>query len=153
MSSNKDSASSGEQASNFESLLSTDVKGLPCFNPRDDPTNLAGRWERWKRSFNLYLTAKGVTNDQKRVALLLHTGGAKLQELYLTLVGEEEKSFEACVRVLDEHFVPKANLPFKRHQFRLMSQLNSEKIDQFVSRLRQKATTCEFANVDEAIRD
>ena len=34
-----------------------------------------------------------------------------------------------------------------------MSQLNSEKVDQFVSRLRQKATTCELGNVDEAIRD
>ena len=77
-----------------------------------------------------------------------------MQELYFTLVDEEEeKSFEACVRVLDEHFVPKANLPFERHQFRQMSQLNSEKVDQFVSRLRQKATTCEFANLDEAIRD
>ncbi|XP_015765541.1 PREDICTED: uncharacterized protein LOC107344406 [Acropora digitifera] len=154
MSSNKDSASSGEQASSSDSLLRTDVKGLPCFNPRDDPTNLAVRWKRWKRSFNLHLTAKGVTNDQQRVALLLHTGGAEVQELNFTLVDEEEeKSFEACVRVLDEHFVPKANLPFERHQFRQMSQLNSEKIDQFVSRLRQKATTCEFANLDEAIRD
>ena len=121
MSLNKDSASSGEQASSSESLLSTDVKGLPCFNPRNDPTNLA---VRWKRSLNLYLTAKGVTNDQQRVALLLHTGGTELQELYFTLVDEEEeKSFEACVRVLDEHFVPKPNLPFKRHQFRQMSQL------------------------------
>ena len=154
MSSNKDSASSGEQASSSGSLLSTDVKGLPCFNPRDDATNLAVRWKRWKRSFNLYLTAKGVTNDHQRVALLLHTGGAELQELYFTLVDEEEeKSFEAFVRVLDEHFVPKANLPFERHQFRQMSQQNSEKVDQFVSRLRQRATTCEFANVDEAIRD
>ena len=119
MSSNKDSASSGEQASSSGSLLSTDVKGLPCFNPRDDPSSLAVRWKRWKRSSNLYLTAKGVTNDQQRVALLLHTGGNELQELYFTLVDEEEeKSFEACVRVLDENFVPKANLPFERHQFR-----------------------------------
>ena len=154
MSANKDSASSGEQASSSGSLLSTDVKGLPCFNPRDDPTNLAERWKRWKRSFNLYLMAKGGTNDNQRVALLLHTGGAELQELYFTLIDEQEgKSFEACVRVLDEHFVPKANLPFERNQFRQMSQLNSEKVDQFVSRLRQKATTCEFANVAEAIRD
>ena len=154
MSSNKDSASSGEQASSSDSLLSTNVKGFPCFNPRDDPTNLAVRWKRWKRSFNSYLTAKGVTNDQQRVESLLHTDGAELQELYFTLVDEEEdKSFEACLRVLDEHFVLKANLPFERHQFRQMSQLNSEKVDQFVSRLRQKATTCEFANVDEAIRD
>ena len=98
--------------------------------------------------------AKGVTNDHQRVALLLHTRGAVLQELYFTLVDEEEeKLFEACIRVLDEHFVPKANLPFERHQFHQMSQQNSEKVDQFVSRLRQRATTCEFTNVDEAIRD
>ena len=30
---------------------------------------------------------------------------------------EEEKSFDACVRVLDKHFVPKVNLPFERNQF------------------------------------
>ena len=121
MSSNKDSTLSGDQALSSESLLSTDDKGLPCFNPRNDPTNLA---VHWKRSLNLYLTAKRVTNDQQRVALLLHTGGAELQELYFTLVDEEEeKSFEACVRVLDEHFVPKPNLPFERPQFRQMSQL------------------------------
>ena len=65
MSSNKNSTSSGEQASSSESLLSTDVKGLPCFNPRDDPTNLVIRWKHWKRSFNLYLTAKGVMNDHQ----------------------------------------------------------------------------------------
>ena len=95
-------------ASSSGSLLSTDVKGLPCFNPRDDLTNLA---VRWRRSFNLHLTAKGVTNDNQRVALLLHTGGAELQELYFNLVDEEEeKSFEACVRALNEYFVPKANL-------------------------------------------
>ena len=70
MSSNNDSAPSGEQASGSGNLFSTDVKGLPCFNPRYDPTNLAIRWKRWKRSFNLYLTAKGVTNDHQRVALL-----------------------------------------------------------------------------------
>ena len=117
-SSNQDSSSSGEQASTSGSLLTTDVKGLPCFNPTDDPTNLVVQWKHWKRSFNLYLTAKGVTNDNQRVALLrlLHTGGAESQELHFTLVDEEEeKSFQACVRVLDEHFVPKANLPFERH--------------------------------------
>ncbi|KAK2551951.1 hypothetical protein P5673_026947, partial [Acropora cervicornis] len=102
MSSNKDSTLSGDQALSSESLLSTDDKGLPCFNPRNDPTNLA---VRWKRSLNLYLTAKGVTNDQQRVALLLHTGGAELQELYFTLVDEEEeKSFEACL--IDKCFDP-----------------------------------------------
>ena len=131
-----------------------DVRGIPCFNPREDPTNLAVRWRRWKRSFNLYLLARGVANDQQKVALLLHTAGPELQELYFTLVGEEEKkSFEDCVKFLDEYFIPKVNLPFERHQFRQMTQSVGERVDQFVSRLRNKASTCEFADVDEAIRD
>ena len=136
------------------SLLTSDVKGIPCFNPREDPTNLAARWKRWKRSFNLFLTAKGVTNDKEKVALLLHTGGMELQELYFTLVNEEEeKKFKDCVKMLDEYFIPKVNLPFERHQFRQMSQKSGEKVDHFVSRLRQKAATCEFGNVGDAIRD
>ena len=140
----------GEQAS----LLTTDVRGIPCFNPREDPTNLAVRWKRWKRSFNLYLTAKGVTSDKQKVALLLHTAGLELQELHYTLVNEDEdKTFADCVKVLDDYFVPKVNLPFERHQFRQMSQGPGEKFDQFVSRLRQKAASCEFTDVDEAIRD
>ena len=114
------------------SLLASDVKGIPCFNPREDPTNLAARWKRWKRSFNLFLTAKGVTNDKQKVALLLHTGGLELQELYFTLVNEEEeKKFEDCVKTLDEYFVPKVNLPFERHQFRQMGQTSGEKVDHF----------------------
>ena len=54
---------------------------------------------------------------------------------------------------MDDYFVPKVNLPFERHQFRQMSQASSEKVDQFVARLRQKSVTCEFSDVDEAIRD
>ena len=136
------------------SLLTSDVKEIPCFSPREDPTNLAARWKRWKWSFNLFLTAKGVTNDKQKVALLLHTGGLELQELHFTLVNEEEeKEFKDCVKMLDKYFIPKVNLPFKRHQFRQTSQKSGEKVDHFVSRLRQKAATCEFGNVEDAIRD
>lgn len=65
---------------------------------------------------------------------------------------DEEKEFEDCVKTLDEYFVPKVNLPFERHQFRQMGQTSGEKVDHFVSRLRQKATTCEFEKVEDAIR-
>ena len=34
-----------------------------------------------------------------------------------------------------------------------MEQQNGEKVDQFVCRLRQKAITCDFTDVDETIRD
>ena len=145
------SASSSQQSAQ---LFASEIKGLPCFNPKDDPNTLSIRWKRWKRSFNLYLWAKGITMDLQKVALLLHAGGTDFQVLYYTLIHEgEEKSLEESFEVLDDYFVQKVNVPFERHLFRQMSQVAGETVDHFVCRLRQKAITCDFPNVDEAIRD
>ena len=112
------------------------------------------RWKRWKRAFNLYLTSKGITNEEQKLALLLHSGGMELQEVYYTLVPEDEVTqFKDCVATLDNYFTPKFNVPFERHVFRQMHQLEGETIDQFVCRLRQKCISCEFSNDDEAMRD
>ena len=101
------SASSSQQSAQ---LLASEIKGLPCFNPKDDPNTLSIRWKRWKRSFKLYLRAKGITMDLQKVALLLHTGGTDFQEFYYTLIPEgEEKSLEESFEVLDDYFVPKVN--------------------------------------------
>ena len=100
------------------------------------------------------MASKGVTNEGQRVALLLHSGGMELQEIYYTLVPEDTKTtFNDCVAALDNYFTPKVNVPFERHVFRQIQQMEGETIDQFVGRLRQKAISCDFANVDEAIRD
>ena len=114
--------------------IALDVRALHCFDPKGDPTSLSIRWKRWKRAFNLYVVSKGVKNDPQKVALLLHTGGMELQEVYYTLVAEDQEStFENCLTVLDNYFTPKANVPFERHGFRQMEQLTGETIDQFVS--------------------
>ena len=54
---------------------------------------------------------------------------------------------------LDSYFVPKVNVPFECHVFRQLEQQSQEKVNQFVFRRRQRAITCEFANMDETIRD
>ena len=144
-------ASQGQETAQF---LPSELITFPCFSPTEDPTTLAVRWRRWRRSFNLHVTAKGVTNDAQKVALLLHTGGPDLQELYFSLVSEEvEKIFDENITFLDGYFLPKVNVPFERHVFRQLGQLSGETVDQFVCRLRQKALTCDFHDVDESIRD
>ena len=95
-----------------------------------------------------------MTNDKQKVALLLHSGGMELQEVFYTLVPEDqETSFTACLAALYNYFTPKVNVPFERHLFRQMQQQEGETIDQFVCRLQQRALSCEFANQDETIRD
>ena len=80
------------QPRTFVPLL--DVASLPPFNPKEDPNTLAVRWKLWTRSFNLYLVAKGITTDEQKTALLLHTGGLNFQALYYTLLtGTDIKPF------------------------------------------------------------
>lgn len=146
------SSSQASPTATFVPLL--DVASLPPFNPKEDPNTLAVRWKLWKRSFNPHLVAKGITKDEQKTALLLHTGGLNFQELYYTLLtGTEIKPFAVSMELLDNYFAPQLNVPFERHQFRQMEQASGESVDQYVCRLRQKAIFCEFGNVDEAIRD
>ena len=65
--------------------MAMEVSGLPCFNPRGETTTLNLEWNRWKRAFDLFIVARGVTDEKQKVALLLHTGGLDLQELFFTL--------------------------------------------------------------------
>ena len=103
------------------------------FNTKGEAQNLSQRWKKWKRAFNLYVTGKGVSNDAQKRALLLHVAGMDVQEIYFTLAGEDEGTdFEATLKVLDDYFVPKANIPFERHLFRQISQEHGETVDQFV---------------------
>ena len=100
------------------------------------------------------MASKGITNEGQKEALLLHSGGIELQEIYYTLVSEDQDtSFKDCAAVLDNYFTPKVNVSFEGHVFRQMQQMEGETINQFVCRLRQKAISCEFPSVNEAIRD
>ena len=148
------SAPSSTNSGGASAKQTLEVRGLPCFDPKGEPNSLSARWKRWKRAFNLHVASRGVTNEGQKVALLLHSGGIELQEIYYTLVSEDhDTSFNDCVAVLDNYFTPKVNVPFERHFLRQMQQMEGETIDQFVCRLRQKAISCEFPSVDEAIRD
>ena len=135
--------------------VALDVSCLESFNPKGEPHSLSQRWKRWKRAFNLYVTGKGVSNDAQKRALFLHVAGMDVQEVYFTLAADAESAtFEATVKVLDDYFVPKTNVPFERHLFRQIVQESGETVDQFVCRLRQRAINCEFGgNEDDYIRD
>jgi hypothetical protein len=47
--------------------------------------------------------------------------------------------YDKAIEALDTYFNPAVNVTYERHMFRRMSQGESETIDQFVTRLKQKA--------------
>ena len=90
---------------------SLELGGLSSFDPKGDPTMLCARWKQWKRVFNLYVKSRGVSDEGQKVALMLHTGGMALQEVFYSLAEEDADLLLAeSIKVLDEHFVPMASL-------------------------------------------
>ena len=148
-------ASDGAGTGGVSVLLSVDVGSLAVFDPKGDPNGISQRWKKWKRSFGLYLAGKGVVDDGQKRALLLHAAGVDVQEIYFTLVSEEEgATFAETMKVLDDYFIPKSKVPFERHLFRQIAQDGNETVDQFVCRLRQREASCDFGVLeDDYIRD
>ena len=128
--------------------------GVPEFDTKGDPTSVRQRWLRWKRALELFIVARGVKDDAQKLALMLHCGGMKLQDVYFTLVKpEDDVKYVDAVKLLGDHFTPQSNVPFERHLFRKLEQAPDESVNQFVCRLREKAVNCDFTDSDEAIRD
>ena len=61
-----------------------DTPGLKPFDC-SETAGISTRWERWLRAFELFATGKGVKNADQKKALLLHTAGLDVQDIYFTL--------------------------------------------------------------------
>ena len=48
-------------------------------------TSLGPRWQWWKTAFQFFIDDKGVTDPKQKRALLLHSPGMDVQEVYSTL--------------------------------------------------------------------
>jgi len=135
--------------------VNVDLSPVTAFSLKEETHNVGSRWKKWVSAFGLYITSKGVTSDKQKQAILLHSAGVDVQDVFFTLVGEDEaKSYADTLKLLNEHFIPKSNIPFERHVFRRIEQGSAETMDSFVCRLRQQARNCEFGTMeDDYIRD
>jgi len=131
----------------------TDFPSLPQFDATGDACSLSQKWLKWKDRFELYIEAVGVEKDERKWAIFLHLAGPKVQEIFKTL-SDTGTDLETAIEKLDEYFLPKRNIAFERHVFRQAKQEDSERLDNYVTRLRQLAETCDYEdNTDDMIRD
>ena len=132
-----------------------DIGAIQQFDCKGDAMTCGSRWKKWKRSFLLFITAKGIQNLQQKCALLLHSAGPDVQDIFYTLPGTEGHiDFDAAIKKLDDYFIPAVNVPYERHLFCQMAQLDQETVDQYITRLTERAKHCEFgASNDDNIRD
>ncbi|XP_030750619.1 uncharacterized protein K02A2.6-like [Sitophilus oryzae] len=117
-----------------------------------DKANIRNEWQKWIRSFRLYLDSEIIAGQTRKRNKLLHLGGSQLQEVAYSIPGavvDEEESFDILVGKLTEYFSPIQNSTFERHTFRNIKADKGETLNKFLLRVRQQASKCIFGSTSE----
>jgi hypothetical protein len=91
-----------------------------------------------------------LANAKQKKALLLHCAGLNVQQIFESLEesefggGSKMDEYEVTLKLLDEYFSSKVNVPYERHVFSQMKQEDGETVDQFMVKLRHQAENCSF---------
>lgn len=123
-----------------------DVGTICAFDTRE--TNLGVRWKKWKKQFEYYIVASGITQAAQKRALLLHVAGPRLQDIFETL-SETGNSYEQAIEKLDEYLLPKMNVTHARRMFAECDHKEGESMASYVTRLREMAANCEYGDLTE----
>ena len=123
-------------------------RALPPLDLSGSSSQVAKKWQKWKRAFEYYAEGKGLENTRKKTSQLLHYAGMEVQDIFEDIVDPDPEGdqdpYAVCIRKLDHHFRCEDNVPFERHVFRQLAPTDGEPVDKFVVRLRQQARHCNF---------
>ena len=120
-----------------------------------EPVDTAStRWERWVRRFDNFVVAKGINNDTRIKAMMLHHAGETVFELSESVGVLDTDTYAVAREKLTAYFSPRRNTEYEIFVFRQTQQLpgGGETLDQFHARLLQLSKNCNFANRDGEIR-
>ncbi|KAG0445042.1 hypothetical protein HPB47_001674 [Ixodes persulcatus] len=143
------------------------------------PGRPAVAWPQWLRMFETFLLATGASDftPERRKALLLHSLGLEGQRILFSLPPSSDTSatvppaaaavktsedsgktspalsaYDQAVAVLTQHFASASNVVVERHRFRRRVQQPGESVLEYVAALRELATRCSFAALEDSLR-
>lgn len=68
----------------------SDTQVLKLFDC-SETAGISARWDRSLQALELFVTGKGVKNAGQKKALLLHTTGSRVQDIYFALKRKEDR--------------------------------------------------------------
>ena len=94
-------------------------------------------------------------NNKRRAILLSNIGTDTYTTLRNLLYPAKpmDKTFEDIVDALREHYKPKVSVSVLRYQFQHRIRQPGESVSQYVAQLRKLAEGCEFANLEDRLKD
>ena len=129
------------------------LPSFPKFDVFTEESSLGVRWDKYVTKLENLFTGLNITSKKRKKALLLHYAGDDVFNIYDTfdLSGDEE-NYDDTKTELKTIFNPRKNTEFERYEFRNINQNHCESIDQYATRLRQKAEYCEFHDKEAEIK-
>ena len=122
------------------------------FSIKEDPRNVAHRWQNYIEGFEIYLNCLPKPSEERKINLLLHIAGPEIRELYKTLSPEEE-TFKSTLEALEKHFTPQINIRYERSIFNSLKFKENETVDMFSIRLKTQGERCKFNDLDDLMVD
>ena len=134
-------------ASNFPTPAPMDMKG-----------DLAHNWSFFQSQFENYEIAVGLDKKDEaiRVATLLSVMGKECFRVFkhIEMADDDRKKIDPILQALQAHFEPTRNVIYERYKFNTCEQSQGETFAQYITKLRQLASTCEFGTLEnDLIRD
>ncbi|CAB4016472.1 Retrovirus-related Pol poly from transposon, partial [Paramuricea clavata] len=129
---------------------SVTIQPMPEFRPDAKVrASLATRWNNWQADFEMFIIASGITDAKRKRALLLYQAGPRVREIFKQLedTGNDD-NYEVAKAKLKEYFDPQKNRRYEVYRFRQAMQKPDETLDEYHTRLRTMAATCEFNDVE-----
>ncbi len=121
--------------------------------------DISKSWDNFRAEFEDYELATGLIEKPKevRAAALRRLMGNECRHIYshnIVLSEEQTKDPKAILDALEDYFKPAKNVIYERYMIGCCKQEVDEPIDSFITRLRERASTCEYRELkDEMIRD
>lgn len=124
----------------------------PAFKCSEDSAPTA--WREYKEDLDNYLMASGLTTvaDERKIAILLYGMGTRYRSIFSTFTFanvDDKKSYTAVIAKFDEHFEPKKLTKLYMKKFDSCYQSESESVADYISRLKDIASHCNYGETLE----
>ena len=94
-----------------------DLSVPPPFDVYSKPNGVSRRWEKYVKTVEIYLAAKGITNAIRQRAILLHCAGNDIQDIAANNLTDTGLDFETQVNKFKRYFSSRNNVVFERYEF------------------------------------
>ncbi|KAL7299572.1 hypothetical protein TKK_0007336 [Trichogramma kaykai] len=113
-------------------------------------------WELFEEKLECFMLTKNITDEKMKVATLVTKLSKDAHALLKQLVAPAkitEKKFADLTDLMVKQLKPSPSEAMERCSFHMAKQNASEKIADYVARLKKLALHCNFEKLDDALRD